>query len=285
MADENEVLEDEELEGQESEKERKKREKAEKKEKKKKEKEEGLENAEEEETIGSKILLAFVTILIIVIWLGIIAILVKCDVGKFGSSVLRPILKDVPYVNKILPSTGEVVSSTESTEYQYSSLDDAIERIKELEVELDEASNENIKDDKKIKKLKEEIEKLSVYKTEQDKFEEEKEKYYEEVVFSDSAPDIEEYKKWYEGIDKENAEVIYKRVVEQSFESEQISEYANTYSNMKAKEAAGIFNTMKDNLKLVAKILNAMDVKSRGEILGKMDPEVAAKVTKIMDPK
>ena len=39
------------------------------------------------------------------------------------------------------------------------------------------------------------------YKTEQDKFEEEKEKFYEEVVFSDTAPDIEEYKSWYETID------------------------------------------------------------------------------------
>ena len=122
------------------------------------------------------------------------------------------------------------------------------------------------------------------YKTEQDKFEEEKEKFYEEVVFSDTAPDIEEYKSWYETIDAENAEVIYKQVVEQTTQDEQIKEYANTYSSMKAKEAAGIFDSMTDNLKLVAKILNAMDAQSRGDILGKMNPDTAAKVTKIMNP-
>ena len=103
-------------------------------------------------------------------------------------------------------------------------------------------------------------------------------------MFSDTAPDIEEYKSWYETIDAENAEVIYKQVVEQTTQDEQIKEYANTYSSMKAKEAAGIFDSMTDNLKLVAKILNAMDAQSRGDILGKMNPDTAAKVTKIMNP-
>lgn len=282
MANPNVELEDDELETKESKKERKKREKAEKKARKKAEKEEIDEY--EDESYGSKLLLGFVTFLIIVIWLGIIAILIKCDVGGFGSSVLRPILKDVPYINKVLPSDGAKESETEGTELAYSSLDDAVARIKELEVELDESVSSEKKLNKKLKKLQEENENLMTYKTEQDKFEEEKEKFYEEVVFSDTAPDIEEYKSWYETIDAENAEVIYKQVVEQTTQDEQIKEYANTYSSMKAKEAAGIFDSMTDNLKLVAKILNAMDAQSRGDILGKMNPDTAAKVTKIMNP-
>ncbi len=47
------------------------------------------------------------------------------------------------------------------------------------------------------------------------KFEEEKAKFYKEVVFSDQAPDINEYKKYYESIDPQNAENLYKQVVEQ----------------------------------------------------------------------
>ena len=47
----------------------------------------------------------FVTLIIILIWLAIIVLLIKCDVGGFGSSVLAPVLKDVPYVNKILPDS------------------------------------------------------------------------------------------------------------------------------------------------------------------------------------
>ena len=53
---------------------------------------------------------------------------------------------------------------------------------------------------------------------------------------------------------------------------------------MKPKEAAAIFNTMTDNLNLVAKILKNMEAGDRGKILGAMDQDTAALVTKIMDP-
>lgn len=272
----------EELDG-ESKKDKKKKEKKEKKEKKKGGEAEN-ENEEEQDTIGSKIILAFVTLLIIVIWLGIIAILIKCDVGGFGSSVLYPLMKDVPYVNKILPTT-DYDMGTESTEYQFGSLEEAVNRIKELEVELDNANSSSTADSDTIKQLKKQIEELSVYKEEQAEFEKEKEKYYEEVVFSDSSPDIEEYKTYYESIDPANAEVLYKQVVEQLQRNQEVQDYATTYSSMKPKEAAAIFNTMTKDLKLVAEILESMDAQSRADILGKMDAETAAKVTQIMEPK
>jgi len=41
---------------------------------------------------------------------------------------------------------------------------------------------------------------------------------------------------------------------------------------------------MGDDLQLVADILMNMSVSSRADILGKMDPEIAAKVTAIMEP-
>ena len=53
---------------------------------------------------------------------------------------------------------------------------------------------------------------------------------------------------------------------------------------MKAKDAAKIFEEMTDNLNLVARILGSMSAKQRGDILGAMDAEIAAKLTKIMDP-
>ena len=279
MADSNK----EELEG-ESKKEKKKREKAEKKQKKNKNgTEENETGAEEQESIGSKIILVFVTLLIIVIWLGIIAILIKCDVGGFGSSVLYPIMKDVPYLNKILPSV-EYEFGTENTEYQFDSLDEAVNRIKELETLLDEANSSSSKRADKVKQLKEQIAELSVYKEEQAEFEKQKEKYYEEVVFSDNAPDINEYKAYYESIDPANAEVLYKQVVEQLQHDEEVKEYAETYSAMKPKAAAAIFDTMTGDLKLVASILQNMDAQSRADILGKMDADIAAKVTAIMEP-
>ena len=239
---------------------------------------------DEEEKGSSKIVLALVTILIIAIWLGIIAILIKSDVGGFGSSVLYPLLKDVPYINKILPEPESSTEQTESTEYQYGSLSEAIERIKELEQELDAANSTDKKDKKKIKDLKKQIKDLSKYKEDQAAFEKEKEKYYEEVVFSDQAPDIQQYKAYYESIDPENAEVLYKQVVEQITYDSQVEDYAKTYSNMKPQEAATIFDTMTDNLGLVADILMNMGTQQRADILGKMDATTAAKLTEIMEP-
>lgn len=61
----------------------------------------------DEETVGGKILVFFVTIIIILIWLAIFAMLIKLDVGGFGSGLLAPVIKDVPYLNKILPDSSQ----------------------------------------------------------------------------------------------------------------------------------------------------------------------------------
>ena len=53
---------------------------------------------------------------------------------------------------------------------------------------------------------------------------------------------------------------------------------------MKPKQAAGIFEAMTNDLDLAARILNVMSPEERGDILGEMDPEVAARITRLMDP-
>ena len=261
------------------------KEKAEKQDKKKKRGKAGnSDDLESEETVGGKIVTFFVTIIIFLIWIAIIAILIKMDVGGFGSTVLAPVIKDVPYLNRILPDSVNEELSTEESAYAYSSLDDAIDRIKELEVELAEAQLASNEDASYIAELEAQAAELAQYKQEEAEFEAIKEKWYEEVVFSDEAPDIEYYKEYYESIDAANAEVLYKQVVEQSIYNEEVEEYVKTYSSMKPKEAAAIFDTMTDDLNLVAEILMNMDSQSRADILGKMDSETAAKVTEIMEP-
>ena len=240
-----------------------------------------IEDEDGEESLGSKIVLIFVTLLIILIWLGIIVVLIKFDVGGFGSTVLRPVIKDVPYLNMILP---EDENAQENTEFEYETIGDAMDRIEELEALLDAQLAVNAENEDTIEQLQAQVAELQIYKQEQVAFEELKEKFYEEVVFSDQAPDIEEYKTYYESIDPENAEVLYKQAVEQLEYNSMVEDYAKTYSSMKAKEAAAIFDAMTDDLDLVADILLNMGAQSRADILGKMDPENAAKVTAIMEP-
>ena len=268
-----------------AEKARRKEEKRNRKLAKKEAKKNGPTDEFEEESGGGKAAVLFVTLMIIVIWLAILAVLIHFDVGGFGSTVMQPILKDVPYVNKILPKTEEEETKTkEDSKYPYKTVDEAVAYIKELEKELADAKESNSENDAYVADLEAQAAQWKEYKENEQKFEEEKAKFYKEVVFSDQAPDINEYKKYYESIDPQNAENLYKQVVEQQEKDDDMSDYVKAYSQMKPKQAAAIFDTMTDNLELVAKILSAMKADARGDILGNMKTDTAAKVTKLMEP-
>lgn len=268
-----------------AEKARRKEEKRNRKLAKKEAKKNGTADEFEEESGGGKAAVVFVTLMIIVIWIAILAVLIHFDVGGFGSTVMQPILKDVPYVNKILPKTEEEETKTkEDSKYPYKTVDEAVAYIKELEKELADAKESNSENDAYVADLEAQAAQWKEYKDNEQKFEEEKAKFYKEVVFSDQAPDINEYKKYYESIDPQNAENLYKQVVEQQEKDDDMSDYVKAYSQMKPKQAAAIFDTMTDNLELVAKILSAMKADARGDILGNMKTDTAAKVTKLMEP-
>ena len=268
-----------------AEKARRKEEKRNRKLAKKEAKKNGTTDEFEEESGGGKAAVVFVTLMIIVIWIAILAVLIHFDVGGFGSTVMQPILKDVPYVNKILPKTEEEETKTkEDSKYPYKTVDEAVAYIKELEKELADAKESNSENDAYVADLEAQAAQWKEYKDNEQKFEEEKAKFYKEVVFSDQAPDINEYKKYYESIDPQNAENLYKHVVEQQEKDDDMSDYVKAYSQMKPKQAAAIFDTMTDNLELVAKILSAMKADARGDILGNMKTDTAAKVTKLMEP-
>lgn len=226
------------------------------------------------------------TILIVALWIAVVCVIVKLDIGGFGSSVLAPILKDVPVVNMILPDSGQTETTDPGSYGGYSSLQDAVAYIRQLELELERVRTESNAKDADLEKLVAEIERLSEFEQKAAEFQRIRQEFYEEVVYAENGPGAEEYRKWYEEMDPATAEVLYKQVVVQLEESKEVQEYAAAYSlpNMKPKEAAEIFNKMTDNLNLVAKILNAMSVESRGAVLAAMDTEVAAKLTKMMDP-
>lgn len=236
---------------------------------------------------GGTFSIVLITFFIVVIWLAILGFLIKLDVGGFGSSVLAPVLRDVPVLKWILPDTA--ADETVEDAQKYETLDQAIARIHQLERELEEAKTQtssSTTDDTEaqMKALKDEIVRLKTFEDNQIEFQKIKTEFYEEVVFADNAPDIEEYKAYYESIDPGNAEYLYKQVVQQMQNDEMLDRYVRAYSQMKPKQAAAIFEEMPDNLELTAKILWAMDPDDRAKILGVMDAELASKLTKIMDP-
>lgn len=257
--------------------------KAQKKEAKQRAKEISAQEAELEDE-GGGISAFFVTLVIIVIWIAILCLLVKLDVGGFGSNVLAPVLKDVPVVNKILPAESVVTTDDEESYGGYTSLRDAVDYIKQLELELEQAQSASNTDSAELEELRAEVERLTTFENAQVEFDRIKTQFYEEVVYAENGPGAEEYQKYYEQIDPTTAEYLYRQVVEQLQVDAQLTAYAQAYADMEPAAAAKIFEQMTNDLDLVAKILNQMNTVSRGNILAAMDPEIAARVTKIMDP-
>lgn len=259
------------------------------KEQKKEAKRRAKEIAKQEDALGDEgegngLLTFGATVLIVLLWLAVICVVIKLDIGGFGSGVMTPLLKDVPVLNRILPGNS-LTETTNPGEYGgYTNLKEAVDQIKELELQLERAQTESASKNEELDNLKAEVLRLREFEQKQVEFQRIRTEFYEEVVYSDKGPGAEEYQKYYETMDPTTAEYIYKQVVTQLEESQEIQDFAAAYSQMKPKQAAGIFEKMTDNLDLAARILKVMSAEDRGAILGQMDGEVAAKLTKIMAP-
>ncbi len=223
------------------------------------------------------------TLLVVALWIAVICVVIKLDVGSIGSSI-TPILKDVPVVNRILPENSLTETTDKDSYGGYTSIKDAAEQIKNLELELERAQSASKIKDEELDSLKAEVLRLQEFEKMQTEFQRIRTEFYEEVVYAEKGPGVEEYVKYYESIDPANAEHLYKQAIVQMEESQEIQDYAAAYSSMKPKQAAAILEAMTDNLNLAARILSVMSAESRGDILGVMDPDVAAKLTKIMNP-
>lgn len=224
-----------------------------------------------------------IMILIIISFLSIMALLIKCDVGGFGSEVLRPVFKDVPIINKILPDASDEEVAKES-DYPYTTLSEALDQIKIMDEQLNAKDAEILGLNDKVAELQAEVDRLTVYKNEQEEFEEKKNQFYDEIVYGDSAPDADTYIEWYNQISPERAAEIYEQMIKARQADDEILELAKTYENMKAKNAADILQSMKNDMDTVALIMNNMNAEKRADILAAMEPEFAASITKKLLP-
>lgn len=238
----------------------------------------------DEQIDGTNTSVVVVTIFIILIWLGILCLLVKMDVGGFGSNVLAPSLKDVPIINKILPNEPHTESTKNDSYGGYNSVKDAVDQITQLEKQLEQAQNTNTSYAEQIEALKAEVQRLQTFEKNQVDFQRIKEQFYEEVVYAENGPGAQEYRAYYEEMDPTTAEALYKQVVQEEAVNSKVRDYVSTFSNMDSEEAAKILGSMTDDLDLAADILSDLSASTRGAIMGKMDPAVAARITKIMNP-
>jgi len=270
-------------------KEEKKQFKQEQKAQKKEAKRRAAEIARHEEDLGEDsgngVVTFFATVLIVLLWLAVACVIVKMDIGGFGSSVLTPILKDVPVLNMILPGTSSSPSKEADEEGYggYASIEEAVEYIRQLELELERAQTASNAKDADLESLKAEVLRLQEFEQKQTEFQRIKNEFYEEVVYSDKGPGLEEYLKYYESMDPTTAETLAKQVMLQQQENAKFQEYAQGFASMKPQKAASLIENL-DDLNLAARILNALTVDERASILNVMDTELAAKIVKMMNP-
>ncbi len=269
---------------QEDKKQLKKEQKERKKEAKRRAKEIARQEDELESEDGNGLMTFFATVIIVALWIAVICIVVKMDIGGFGSTVLAPVLKDVPVVNKILPS-GSVPQETVPGSYEgYSSLQEAVEQIKYLEQQLENARNESASKDTTLEELRAEVARLKEFEDVQVEFQRIRNEFYEEVIYAENGPGPEEYRKYYEEMDPTTAEYLYKQVVTDLEQDKEVQDFAASFSSMEPASAAKILEQMPNDLNLCARILRVLSAEQRGNILAAMTPEFAAKVVKILNP-
>lgn len=232
---------------------------------------------------GSKGIGILIAVLIIITWLSVMALLIKCDVGGFGSEVLRPVFKNIPVINAILPDASDEEVAKES-DYPYDNLADALAQIAVLDNSVASKEAEIAALNDKVAEQEAEITRLSGIVEDQKEFEEKKNKFYDEIVYGDSAPDADTYVEWYNQLDAEHAEEVYREIISAQQADQDIVDLAAAYSSMDAKKAASILESMKTDMDTVALIMNNMDSESQGKILAEMDPDFAASVTKKLLP-
>ena len=237
------------------------------------------------------------TFLIVLIWIAIMALLVKLDVGGFGSDILAPLIRDVPYLNLILPDkareTNQTAPTEEISDYSsegsssgISSMEEANAYIKKLEQTLQREMEQNSSYASTIEKLEAEVTRLEPFEKQQKDFYEERASFYSSIVYGEGSPDPSAFASYYEMIDPETAERIYKQIKMDELDEAAIQAFAKTYSGMKAKQCAKIFDEMvaENQIELVARILAQMTIENRADVLAAMEKPNAAKLTQLLEP-
>ena len=235
------------------------------------------------ESGGSKVAGVIILILALTTFFSVMALLIKCDVGGFGSNVLRPVFKDVPVIKEILPPPSDEEVAIES-DYPYDTLEKALNQISVLDAAIGSKDAEIVSLNDRVQELEAECARLAEFENNQTEFEQQKKDFYDEVAYGESAPDTDTYIEWYNSLDAEYAEKVYREIIEANQADQEILDLASAYESMDAKDAADILENMKNDLDTVALIMNNMSSSSRGKILAEMDPEFAAIVTKKLLP-
>lgn len=221
-----------------------------------------------------------IILLFLLIWVSVLALLVKLDVGGLGTT-LRPYIKNIPVVNLMLPRVSDEQIQWEEN-YPYKNMDEAMRELDTLKQQVEMLTKENTAQAIEITQLKSENTRLKFFEDDVTAFEDRVQRFEQYVVFNDKAPDVTAYREFYESIEPENAAQLYQAVVELIQYDEGIIKQAELFANMKPGQAAEALQEMTADIEFITKVLLAMKKDNATEIMNKMDALFVAKVMQRM---
>lgn len=218
-----------------------------------------------------------IKILIPLLIIGASVAILGFNAGGIRDTYLRPVLEKVPIVSNLLPPIEEVELSEEEME---------ILRQEQLALEAEEAALSKEQEtiallQAEIQDLNAEISRLSEFEAVQETYKIQKASFDEMIANEDP----QAYKSFYESVSPDNAEELYKQVVQTANKSAEFTEYIKTFENMKTSPATAIIEELvTTDMDLVIEILEALTSDKRGDILAAMNATTAASVTKLLSP-
>lgn len=215
-----------------------------------------------------KIVIPLVLILIIG---GLTAVVVFNPLG-LRDKYLSGILSRIPIVNNLVsPEEDEPQESREELEANIAGLTRQTES-QALEIErLNDTVAAFTAENRRLKE----------FEDAQTQFKTDKEAFDRQIALGNTTA----YQDYYERVNPENAERLYQEAVGTAARAKELKNWVSTFNEMDEAEAAPILeNLAATDMDLVVTILNNLNAEIRGAVLGKMTPQIASRIVKMMSP-
>ncbi|HHW23184.1 MAG TPA: hypothetical protein GXX26_09945 [Clostridiaceae bacterium] len=236
------------------------------------------------------IFVIFLALLVVaVVSFGVFYFFARNNIYGFAYTV-KPLIENHPVLKKILPeellghdpddpkylTEKEILKKYEEYRKKVKDLSESLEKANQ-EIERMERENLTAQDAEAI--LIENQAVLESIKQEQKALETEKKAFSEMIARGDK----EGFRQYFEKVDKETAESIYKEIIENTKREEELAKLAKPFAEMEPRRAAGVLAELFSNDKEKAlDIFEGLKAGAMALILENMDAKVAADIVSML---
>lgn len=234
-------------------------------------------------TAKGKAMCALICVAVIALLLGGMVAMVKLDVGGFASTTLAPVIADVPVIRSILPKdlqkkTAGEIAAEEQAAQQAAQTDTA------SNAQADTTATEQVVSDTQVADTQvadTQVADTQLQTDTQTTAAGQSQANGQNTAGTQSQTNGQNAAGTQSQANAQNnTEDTQSTEDAQAISDAALKDYVDTYTNMKPKDAATVFDTMMpDQMLLITKILKEMTPAQRSAILSKMDAQNASDIT------